>query len=508
MSHRRFSINLVTNILNFGFNILIGIWLTPYLIRHLGIGAYGLIPLATTVTTYLAIFTLALNSAVGRFMTIALEQNEHAEANRIFNTSFWGSAGILILLLGPCIWLSLHAGWFFKVPTGSENDFAWLFLTVIGVFFLTTLSSAFSITAFCRNRFDLSNWVNILSAIVRVAIIVVLFSSGTPRVWHVGFALFIATGVTGIGAILIWRYLTPTLEIKLSWFSRASLRAMTGMGSWIVINTVGSILYLSIDLLVINQMLGSDATGKYGAVMTWSALLRNFAGVIAGVFGPTIITLYSRNDLSGLVQYSRQAIKFLGLVIAIPIGLICGLSKPLLLLWLGASFSYLAPLMSLMTFHLCVNLAILPLFNIQVATNRVRIPGIVTCVMGLMNLALAVILVGTAGWGMYGVAAAGAIMLTAKNLVFTPVYAAKFLGLKWTSFYHETIPVIAFTMGLAILGWLITGWLGISSWFKLIAAGTILGTMSAVFIYAVILDRAERSQLLRMLFPWRPVTNG
>ena len=52
-----------------------------------------------------------------------------------------------------------------------------------------------------------------------------------------------------------------------------------------------------------------------------------------------------------------------------------------------------------------------------------RVPAIVTIVMGFGNLGLAILLAGPMGWGLYGVAAAGAIALTAKNLIFTPLYA-------------------------------------------------------------------------------------
>jgi hypothetical protein len=72
ISARRLLLNLTSNVLSFGISVLVGIWLTPYLIRRLGVGAYGLIPLTTSVTSYLAIFTVALNSAVGRFRTRAL----------------------------------------------------------------------------------------------------------------------------------------------------------------------------------------------------------------------------------------------------------------------------------------------------------------------------------------------------------------------------------------------------------------------------------------------------
>ena len=78
-----------------------GLWLTPYLIRHLGVAAYGLVPLAVTVTSYMGLFTTALNAAVGRFITLCLDRHDYAEANRIFNTSFWGTVAVLVILLGP-----------------------------------------------------------------------------------------------------------------------------------------------------------------------------------------------------------------------------------------------------------------------------------------------------------------------------------------------------------------------------------------------------------------------
>jgi membrane protein EpsK len=448
----------------------------------------------------LVLFTTALNSAVGRFMTMALDRHDNDEANRIFNTSFWGSAGILLFLLGPCLWLFFHSTSFFSVPIGMERDFMWLALTALGMFCLTTLSSAFSVTSFCRNRFDLSNFVNITNTMVRISLIVLLFHLFAPRVWHVGLALFVATLVSGIGAILICRQLTPMLQLRMSWFSLLTLRKMIGMGGWIVIDSIGAILYLSIDLVVVNKLLGPEATGRYGAVLMWSALLRTFAGVIAGVFAPTIFILFSRNDIVGLVSYSRRAVKFVGIVLAIPIGLICGLSKPLLHVWLGSSFVPLAPLMSLMIFHLCVNLAVLPLYNVQVATNHVRLPGIVTCVMGLLNLCLAIALVGPAGWGMYGVAAAGAIMLTTKNIVFTPLYAAKILGVTGTTFFLELVPIVGLTIGLSLLGWVVATGLNIQSMSSLVASGIILGTLAGAIAFTVILNSEERSQAVCLLF--------
>jgi O-antigen/teichoic acid export membrane protein len=47
--------NLAANIAYFLVNIIIGALLVPYFINTLGVAAYGLIPLATSITGYVAI---------------------------------------------------------------------------------------------------------------------------------------------------------------------------------------------------------------------------------------------------------------------------------------------------------------------------------------------------------------------------------------------------------------------------------------------------------------------
>ena len=60
--------------------------------------------------------------------------------------------------------------------------------------------------------------------------------------------------------------------------------------------------------------------------------------------------------------------------------------------------------------------------------NRVKVPGLVTLLIGLLHLLLALLLAGVFGWGVYGLAAAGALSLSVRHLLFTPLYGAKILN--------------------------------------------------------------------------------
>ena len=280
------------------------------------------------------------------------------------------------------------------------------------------------------------------------------------------------------------------------------MRELTSTGGWVVINQIGAILYLSIDLLVANRLFGAEESGKYAAVLQLPMLVRTLGSTIGAVFSPTVLFYYARQDLDGLMAYLARAVKCLGLTLALPISLTCGFAEPLLRLWLGPGFGSLHPLLFLMTAHLCINVPILPLLGLQLATNRVKVPGVVTMVMGMANLGLALVLAGPMHWNLYGIAAAGAIMLTLKNVFFTPIYGAHVLGKPCGVFFRESALIVGVTVVtiLACRGvlwfWPIVGWdqlaglsLGISALYGLI-------------VYQFILTVEER-KMVRSLIPFR-----
>jgi membrane protein EpsK len=494
--------------LSFGVSTLIAVWFTPYLIGHLGTAAYGLIPLVTTVVSYLGVITLTLNGAVGRFLTIALERQDPKEANRVFNTALFGNFFIVGLLLAPAVIISWHAEAWFNVPPGYERSISWLFLLIVCSFFVTTVETSFSLASFCQNRFDLSSAVAIASNLIRVGAVVLLFNQLGPEIWHIGIGAVLAVLISIIASIIIWRHLTPMLHIQPHSFDLKTLRQLTTMGGWFFLGQVGVLLMLSIELIIVNKMFGAKAGGQYGAVLQWSVLIRSLAGVIAGVFGPTIFMFYARNDIAGLVGYSQKAVKFLGLMIALPIGIVCGFSSSLLFVWLGPEFVSLAPLMSLMTIHLSVNLGVLPLFNIRVATKKVRIPAIVVCISGVLNVGLALFLAGPVGWGIYGVAAAGAIILTSVNMIFGPWYAAHILNIPAATFFRGTLPNILFTLGLTASCWAVSQYFEIDSWLGLITCGGAIAIVYVGFVFSIMLTKSERDIVVSVLSTYRDRASG
>lgn len=491
--------NLLANVSYFILNVIIGLFLVPFFIDSLGMASYSLIPLATSLTGYVNLVVQSLNASASRYLTIDLQKKEFKQANITFNTALFGTLGVILLMLPIGVLISYYAPLFFEIPSSQENAARILFLGVISSFLLRTWGSNFGVSLFAYNRLDLQNLVNTINILVQVGLIVLLFKLYSPSLVYIGLAYLIGAIIAFFVTILFSRKINPYLKVNIKDFRRSKVKEITEMGGWVIINQIGSLLFLQIDLIVVNKLFGTVAGGEYSIILTWSVMLRTIAGMLVGVLTPVVLTYYAKERTEELIRLSKNTVKLTGLAMALPIGYVCGFAPQLLSLWVGPEFTKLSFLMFLMLSHLIINLPVMPLFAINVAYNKVRIPGIVTFFMGIGNVLLALIIPYLTGWGYYGIAVAGAIMLTFKNAFFTPWYATRVLGIPRTTFVNSMLPGVFAMVMTAGVSRLINYFVPISGFGALIICGV---SVSIVYVYSIwifIIEEAERKIVVSIL---------
>jgi membrane protein EpsK len=450
LSRRQLAKNVGGNLVAFGFGTISAFFLTPYWIRSFGVAGYGLVPLIANLVTYFTLISFLINSSISRFLTIAIAQKDFRKAEQIFNTSLIGSlaAGVLMTIVGLAILPFI--GHVVQIPEGHEADVRVMFLVVLLTLVASTASTTFGTAIFCSNQLNINSRLDIINRAVAMIVSLGLVATFYSRPSAVTMGGFAGTLCVAAANIHYWRRLMPWLKIRFRDFDWNVLREQTTYGLWIVVNQFGAILFLYVDLFVVNRTMGAFAAGQYAALLQWSILLRAFATALAAPFAPTTIHCHAGNDRPALVKHLRLAIRIMGITTVLPVVLIAGFSQPLLTLWLGQNFANLGPLLALLMIPLGLNLAALPLLTLQQAVNKVKIPAIVTCLLGLCNVGLALLLSSRPEWGMYGVAAAGAIMLTGKNVIFTTLHASRILEERWTFFIGE-LARVAGLMGVMFL---------------------------------------------------------
>ncbi len=489
--------NLVWHALSFGVQAGVGLWYIPYLIGHLGLAAYGLVPLATQIASYLSILTSAQTSAMGRFLTVDLARRDLAQASRTFSTAVFGMFGAVVVLIPVAALVALMAPRLVSIPPGQETDAYYLLAGALSSVLLILPTNAFLSSSFAKNRLDIQTKLAILGVIIRSALVVVFFAVLSPAVWQVGAALAATALLTLVLSLVVWRKLAPALHLRWSSFDKQRLAQLVGTGNWLILNQAGVLLLYNIDLVVVSAIAGAVAVGVYGALLQWPVLVRAFAGVMGHVLAPTITSRVARGDTQSVALICHQSARLMGFALSLPAGLICGLSSPLLRLWLGEEFAAHSWLLVAITAHIPITSSAQPMAATHVATTQVRWPGLVSVVSGAANVGLALLLGRELQWGMCGVAAASMVVFVLRNGIFLPWYTARILGQSALPFLGNTAVSAFYTAVVAGATALSSRALHVETWGTL-AASAVLATIVWGALAHLALPREDRALLRRL----------
>lgn len=499
-ARKRFLINVSSNAALLSAQVGVTLWLTPFLIGHLGIAAFGMVLLVNSLVSYMSFLSNALDSVINRFLAIDLNTGDTFAANKTFNTALFGIVGIILVLFPLVFAISLAFPNLFHVPLGWENDARLLLFLAAFAFFIQLIGSVFVVSPFVHSKFLLKNTGDLAGLFARISFILIMFSLLRPHMWYAGGGMLVGVVVALFGYIIVWRKLTPELHIQITAFDRSLLPDFVGMGGWVIVNSVGVILLSRVDLIVVNAYFGAALTGGYGAVAQFSLFMGYLVNALGSVMRPVVLTKYAQRDFVGLQSLGSQGVKLFGLVLALPVGLLCGFSRPILSVWLGPSYEYLSILLVLIVCHQSLNLSVRPLSQIQNAYNKVRWPGIATLLSGGVSLGLGVLLAMWGRWGAAGVAVAVGVTWTAKNAVYMPIYTACIMKLPWWTFLPR--------LGCSIIGTLFVGMVSFGFTFiqmpnsLLTLAGffAVVSLLYAVLVWAIGLTPVDR-QLVKSLSP-------
>ena len=478
---QRFSKNLISNVVYFVLNVIIGLALVPFFLDTLGPAAYALVPLATSITSYVTLIIQCLNMSVSRFLTIDLQRGDIAKAKETFNTALFGTLIVILLLVPVALGIAWVTPYFFSIGEESTITVFILFSLVFLSAFIRAWSSNFMVTLFAHNRLDLWNWVNASYLIVQVISVVLFFIIFSPSLELIGISYLIAAIFSSILAIVYSNRVNPLLKIKLSLVSKPLFWKMSTMSGWLIFVELGTLLQLPVGLIIANLLFGEVAETQYSLVITFVTLLLGISGLITSTFRPMIYSYVSNNDTNGVANFLTSTIRIVGLTMALPTSLICIFAPQLLTLWVGEEYAILSPLVWILVLPTITNVIRGCIGPLCVACNRVKVIAIANFLLALVNIGLAFILSSHFDIGIYGIGIAWAV----SNLmifIFIFIYSAYILNIALLTFLNTSIIVIISVLILFGTGIITITIIPINS----IAWALILGGIICVIYYVIL----------------------
>jgi len=489
---KQFKKNVLINVFSFVSTILIGLWLTPYLIEKLGLVAYGLIPLAMFFSQYIGVIINSINMSINRFLLIALQQNKNEEANSIFSTSLIIISVFIIVQAIIMLLILININTVFTIPIDLLNDATWLFgLTFIG-FSISLLRSVYGTSLFAYNRLDILRTIDVIQNVARVSIIVFFYWFDQPSLYYIGLANLISAMLAFIPTVIYFKKFTPQLTLKMNNFDKSKVADLSKMSTWVLVNQVGALLLGNIDLYLVNKLLGSEQTGSYAIVTQVTSLFRTLATLIAGVIAPVIMIYHANNELEKLKKVLILSAKFM-ILLVVPIALFVGFSEDLIGLWLGDEYKYLYSLISFSLLFYIVAIPMMPLYNVNVAFNKVKTPALVVIVLGFINLGLIYALLSYSDLNLWAVVIVKLVIEILFAGIFMPIYVSRILSIKlWKLF---SIPITSTVVFLVVYGavTIVQEYLLVNTFTQIIIYSIVIGLMIVILFIRLILNKEERT---------------
>ena len=493
---RRMLPNIISNLVFMLANFALGLLLVPYYLDTLGVAAYAIIPVATSVTSYVVLLSDSLSSTVSRYITI--EVNSDTEAARMtFNTAVRGFSVIVLCAIPVVLLISAISPSVFDISTNTVQSVQALFVLILASVLVNVWSNNFITAIYSKNRIDLTNVIKTIQVVLQVVFIILFFTFARVSVSYVGLAYLLASMVYLILSVVVAHRISPEIWIGRGLFDRARFREMTSVSGWALVNSLGNLLFIQASLLLVNVLMGAEQGGLFGVMVMVVSAVSALMDTLATVFTPTVYRLYSEGRIEDMNRMVILAVKVVGVVMAMPIAFLAVFSDQILTLWVGPEYTSLSEMVLIaMVAMLCIG-SITPSYPLTMVHLKIKVPGLMTFMFGALNVVLAVAVMEFTDLGLEGVMAVWALTMILKNVVFNTRYAEKVSGMDG----HQILRSMMTGYLVAVVLWIVYSVISAvihlpDSWMVMIFAGVVLLGVHSLFILRFVFRDGERDMIM------------
>jgi O-antigen/teichoic acid export membrane protein len=494
--------NLLASVVALGTNFVVNLVLAPFLVASLGPEAFGFVGLINSLVGAASVITVSLNLMAGRYVAIALHQNRLAEARVFFNSALVANVALSVGYVIACIPVVVNVDRLFSVSTGLKADVQIAFIAVTANLIVTSLASILGAGTLARNRLDMGAVRDIISQVMRVAVIGFLFWAFPPRVLFIGVGALAGGLVVAVYNVWLARKLLPDIRLE---FRQVRIRAAGTLlvaGASYVVNGLSGFLMNDASLLVVNITLGGTSMGLLALARTIPVSILLLASVTASVFGPDLVRLYASGDLEVMIARAKFSLKVVAFIVSVPSAGLLAFGLAFFRLWLpalsGDDVRRVYILASIISVSVAADAFTSPFFQIFMATARTWVPTSVAVAFGATNIVGIVVLLKVTNWDLFGVTIVGST-LTVVRVMFLPIYGARILHSSWWAFLPQLgREGISFGVLLGMLMAVSNVW-STKSWGSLIIGCAVSGILGYALNYRLLLSGSDRAAVVRLL---------
>ena len=499
MDKKRLVINMTAQLTAFFVNLGISFVLAPIVDRLIP-DSYGFLNIANNFVLWAQVVVSALNTLASRYITIHLHKGEEQEASEYFSSVFFANMFMAAVFLVPAIFVIVFLDRMFQVPAGVLGDVQILWAFVFLNFFISIITSVFSTSTYSMNRLELSSVATIVTELARLGVLYIAYRFFTPYLFYIGMASVVSTSLMAVANAGFTKKLLPGIRITVKNFRLDKVKELVSLGAWNSVTRLGQMLLDGLDTIIANIFINPEAMTTLSFAKVVPTTLSSLMGTMVGVFAPSITIAYAKGNKKELMDTLKSSNRIMIFMMSIPIAFVTAYGDKFFELWLPhktpAEVTEVYYLSVLSMGVLFVSASIQVLYQVFIITKKIKLNSIVIVVSGVITTTMVFVLLNTTDLGLYAIAGVSVIVGLIRNMVFTPIYAAKCLEVKWTTFYGDIFMGLASIGLITVVAMLSKLILSMDNWIEFFVSGAFMGCVALVLNFFVVLGKTERQMVL------------
>lgn len=493
-------IGIVLNYVTIGLNALVGILYTPYMLRMMGQGEYGLYSLVASIIAYLSILDFGFGNAIIRYTAKMRAEGKVDEQYQMFGMfiCLYVIIGIIALLLGVGLYFNIDRIFDATLTVEELSRARIMMVMLIFNLAITFPLSVFGAIIQAYEHFVISKSTQIVRIVITTIVMIVLLHFGYKAVAMVAVQTIMNVSVLFFNCFYAFRFLK--IKVRFGRVNFPFLKEIAYYSFWIFLMAIVDNLFWNTGQFVLGATIGTAAVAVYAVGIQLKGMHEQFSTAMSTIFLPRVTSMVSKEDNgSGVSDLFIKVGRIQYIILSFILVSFILLGRKFVCLWAGPSYhdAFIITLIffSVTTIPLCQNMGIVVLQ----ARNRMKFRALCYCFTSVFCLLLQILLVHSLEG--IGCAIAIAVSIFLGHICCMNWYYYKKQGIDIVRFWKEILKMSITPLLFGIISFVVLHLFTTPlSWLSLALEAMVLVLCYAPIVYFFQLNQYEKSLIKSFIF--------
>ena len=477
---------------------IVGILLTPFIIKSLGSSEYGVYLLVGSVVAYLGLMNLGIDNAIVRYVAKYKVKNDKVGEQKFLGTTMWIYIIIsfFLTIIGIIIYFNLESIFANSLNADELEKAKIMFAILVGNIAIAFPGGTFMAICEGYENFVFPNTMSIIKYIIRAFTIVCLLLLGGKAISIVVLDTILSVSTILIAAIFVTKKLKIKISLKIYDFSL--VKDIFSYSLWVFLFGIVYNFQWRSGQVILGITTDTATIAIYGVGIMLGGYYGAFSGGINSVLVPRATQMvFNKSDGKSLTDFMVKIGRLNAIILFMVLSGFILFGKIFVELWVGKAYekAYIIALLLMIV----MTLPLIQAFgnSILEARRKNRFKSLLS--IFTVSIAILFSYYFSETNGVYGVIIPLVIAMFINSIVMT-FYYKKIFGFKIIFFLKNTMakPLIVNSF-LTVITYLILKQTIIDSWFMFGIYTLIFGIIQVTLSYTILMNNYEKSLILNLL---------